>query len=103
MKKLQLSKASPRHPWNKVKLIGAKPPPRAKHVWSIRTMLQIEGRKRDLPLFNLSIDSKLRRCDVVGVKVEDVAPRGYALRFDNSQVGASTCDNSGIFYYTSQQ
>jgi hypothetical protein len=55
----------PRHPWNKGKIIGAKPPLRAKHVWSIRTMLQIEGRKRDLALFNLAIDSKLRGCDVV--------------------------------------
>ena len=69
----------PRHPWNKGKLIGAKPPLRAKHVWAIRTMLQIGGRKRDLALFNLAIDSKLRGCDVVSVKVEDVAPRGYAI------------------------
>ena len=69
----------PRHSWNKGKLIGAKPPLRAKHVWSIRTMLQIEGRKRDLALFNLAIDSKLRGCDVVSLKVEDVAPRGYAI------------------------
>ena len=68
-----------RHPWNKGKLIGAKPPLRAKHVWAIRTMLQIGGRKRDLALFNLAIDSKLRGCDVVSVKVEDVAPRGYAI------------------------
>ena len=42
-------------------------------------MLQIEGRKRDLALFNLAIDSKLRGCDVVSVKVEDVAPRGYVV------------------------
>jgi len=41
--------------------------------------LQIEGRKRDLALFNLAIDSKLRGCDVVAVRVEDVAPNGYAL------------------------
>jgi hypothetical protein len=68
-----------RRPWNKGKLIGAKPPLRAKHVWSIRTMLQIEGRKRDLGLFNLAIDRKLRGCDVVSVKVEDVSPRGYAI------------------------
>ena len=49
-----------RTPWNKGKLIGAKPPLRPKHVWSIRTKLQVEGRKRDLALFNLAIDSKLR-------------------------------------------
>jgi integrase len=66
-------------PWNKGKLIGAKPPLRSKHVWSIRTKLQIEGRKRDLALFNLAIDSKLRGCDVVSICVEDIAPRGYAV------------------------
>src|SRR6202022_2555818 len=46
-------------------------------VWSIRTKLQIEGRARDLAMFNLAIDSKLRGCDVVGTKVEDVAASGY--------------------------
>src|SRR6266700_7143715 len=68
-----------REPWNKGKLIGAKPPLRPKHVWSIRTKLQIAGRTRDLAMFNLAIDSKLRGCDVVALKVEDVAPNGYAL------------------------
>ena len=57
--------ASKRTPWNKGKLIGAKPPLLAKHVWSIRTKLQIEKRTRDLAMFNLAIDSKLRGCDVV--------------------------------------
>ena len=57
--------ASRREPWNKGKLIGAKPPLRPKHVWSIRTKLQIAGRTRDLAMFNLAIDSKLTRlrCD----------------------------------------
>src|SRR5262249_4486638 len=68
-----------RPPWNKGRLIGAKPPLRPSHVWAIRTKLQIEARKRDLALFNLAIDSKLRGCDVVAVRVEDVAPNGYAL------------------------
>jgi integrase len=68
-----------RVPWNKGKLIGAKPPLRAKHVWSIRTKLQVEGRTRDLAMFNLAIDSKLRGCDVVALKIEDVAPSGYAV------------------------
>jgi hypothetical protein len=63
-------------PWNKGKLIGARPPLQTKHVWSIRTKLQMDGKKRDLAMFNLAIDSKLRGCDVVHVKVEDVAPRG---------------------------
>jgi integrase len=66
-------------PWNKGKLIGAKPPLWPKHVWSIRTKLQIEGRILELALFNLAIDSKLRGCDVVTLKVEDVAPNGYAV------------------------
>ena len=68
-----------RPPWNKGKLVGAKPPLRPSHVWSIRTKLQIEGRTRDLALFNLAIDSKLRGCDVVAVRVSDVAPNGYTL------------------------
>jgi hypothetical protein len=66
-----------RVPWNKGKLTGAKPPLRPKHVWSIRTKLQIEGRARDLAMFNLAIDSKLRGCDVVAIRVEDVAASGY--------------------------
>ena len=64
---------------NKGKLIGAKPPLRPKHVWSIRTKLQIADRKRDLAMFKLAIDSKLRGCDVVALKVEDIAPHGYAI------------------------
>jgi integrase len=66
-------------PWNKGKLIGPKPPLQPKHVWAIRTRLQLTGRTRDLALFNLAIDSKLRGCDVVSLKVEDVAPHGYAV------------------------
>jgi len=60
--------APKRVPWNKGKLTGAKPPLRPKHVWSIRTKLQIEGRARDLAMFNLAIDSKLRGCDVVAIR-----------------------------------
>jgi integrase len=71
--------ASKRIPWNKGKLTGAKPPLRPKHVWSIRTKLQMADRKRDLALFNLAIDSKLRGCDVIALKVEDIAPHGYAV------------------------
>src|SRR6266550_242440 len=60
-------------------LVGAKPPLRPKHVWSIRTKLQIAGRTRDLAMFNLAIDSKLRGCDVCSLKVENVAPHGHAI------------------------
>src|SRR5215468_11958352 len=69
-----------RTPCNKGKLIGPKPPLRPKHVWSIRTRLRVEGRSRDLALFNVAIHSKLRGCDVVALGVEDVAPRGWRRR-----------------------
>ena len=66
-------------PWNKGKMIGAKPPLQAKHVWSIRTRLQMDRKTRDLAMFNVAIDSKLRGCDVVRLKVEDVAPCGLTV------------------------
>jgi integrase len=66
-------------PWNKDKLIGAKPPLRLKHVWAIRSTLQLSGRIRDLALFNLGVDSKLRGCDLVSLRVADVAPQGHAI------------------------
>ena len=61
------------------KLTGSKPPLQPKHVWAIRTRLQLSRRIRDLALFNLAIDSKLRGCDLVNLRVGDVAPHGYAL------------------------
>jgi integrase len=70
---------SSRVPWNKGKLIGPRPALRQKHVWAIRTRLQMEEQVRDLALFNLAIDSKLRGCDVVAVRVDDVAPNGHAV------------------------
>jgi hypothetical protein len=74
------SPTSPRRtPWNKGKLIGAKPPLRIKHVWAIRSTLQLSSRARDLALFNLGIDSKLRGCDLVSLRVADVAPQGVPL------------------------
>lgn len=73
-----VERASKRVPWNKGNIIGAKPPLGPKHVWSIRTKLQVEGRLRDLALFNVAIDSKLRGCDVVALKVDDIAPSGYS-------------------------
>src|SRR4051794_33818952 len=69
---------APRVASNKGKLIGQKPPLRPKHVRSIRTKLHMEGRVRDLAMFNLAIDSKLRGCDVVALRVEDIAPSDYA-------------------------
>jgi hypothetical protein len=71
------SKAQPAPPtWNRGKPTGSKPPLRPGHVWLIRAKLQLEGRTRDLALFNLAIDSKLRGCDLVTLRVDDVAPNG---------------------------
>ena len=66
-------------PWNKGKFVGAKPPLRPSHVWSIRTNLQMGDKKRELALFNLAIDSKPRGCDAVAVRVDDVAPSGFSM------------------------
>ncbi len=63
-----MSSTPRREPWNKGRLIGQKPPLRPKHVWSIRTRLQMDRRTRDLAMFNLAIDSKLRGCDVVALR-----------------------------------
>jgi len=68
--------APKRIPWNKGKLIGPRPP--LKHVWAIRTTLQIEQQVRDLALFNLAIDIELRGCNVVAIRVNDVAPNGHS-------------------------
>ena len=65
--------------WNKGKIIGPRPPLRPEHVWSIRARLHLERRLRDLALFNLAIDSKLRGCDLVALRVSEIAPNGYAL------------------------
>ena len=64
-------------PWNKGRLIGQKRPLKPKEVWTIRVRLQLERRRRDLALFNLAIDSKLRGCDLVGLRVADVCVGGY--------------------------
>lgn len=61
-----------RAPWNKGKLVGQKAPLKLKEIWAIRIRLQLSQRVRDLALFNMSIDSKLRACDLVNLKVRDV-------------------------------
>jgi len=60
-------------PWNKGKLIGQKPPLKLNEIWAIRIRLQIAKKIRDLAMFNLALDSKLRSCDLVKLKVRDVA------------------------------
>ena len=70
-------------PWNKGALVGSKPPLKPKQVWSIRLGLQRQGRTRDLALFDLAIDSKLRGCDLVALRIADVVinatPRHRAI------------------------
>jgi integrase len=70
------SPASQRDPWNKGRLIGQKRPLKPRDVWSIRGRLQLEHRARDLAMFNLAIDSKLRGCDLVRLQVDDVCAGG---------------------------
>ena len=73
-------------PWNKGKLVGQKAPLRLKEIWAIRIRLQLANRIRDLALFNLAIDSKLRSCDLVKLRVcdlargERIAPRAIVMQ-----------------------
>lgn len=60
-------------PWNKGRLIGQKSPLSMQDIWSIRMKLQNEGRLRDLALFNMGLDSKLRACDLLNLRVSDVS------------------------------
>ena len=116
---------TPRRGPYKGKLIGAKAPLLPKHVWLVRTKLQVAIRTRDLAMFNLAIDSKLRACDIVALKVEDVAPSGYAVdrasvrrkktgqpvRFELTEQTRQAVDdylrtagkNSGEFLFTSRR
>ena len=73
---VELKGVQSRAPWNKGRLVGQKRPLRPKEVWAIRVRLQMEGHKRDLALFNLAIDSKLRGCDLVSLRVDDIATGG---------------------------
>jgi hypothetical protein len=63
---------SSRVPWNKGRLTGQKPPLKLKEIWAIRVRLQLSSRVRDLAMFNLAIDSKLRACDLTKLRVRDV-------------------------------
>ena len=78
--------ALPPGPWNKGKLVGQKAPLKLKHIWAIRVRLELVDRARELALFNLAIDSKLRSCDLVKLRVRDVchgdrvAPRAIIMQ-----------------------
>jgi hypothetical protein len=61
-----------RVPWNKGRLTGQKPPLKLKEIWAIRIRLRLSARVRDLAMFNLAIDSKLRACDLTRLKVRDI-------------------------------
>ena len=63
-------------PWNKGKLVGQKAPLKPPEVWAIRVRLQLAGKKRDLALFNLAVDSKLRGCDLLSIRVSDLRMGG---------------------------
>jgi hypothetical protein len=65
-----------RRPWNRGRLVGPKPPLKLKEIWAIRIRLQVAQRLRDLALFNLALDSKLRGCDLVRLRVADVTLAG---------------------------
>ena len=60
-------------PWNKGKLVGQKAPFKLREIWAIRVRLQMQGRLRELAMFNLRVDSKLRACDLVSLRVRDVS------------------------------
>jgi hypothetical protein len=62
-----------REPWNKGKLVGQKAPLKLRDIWAIRVRRELGDRKRELALFNLAIDGKLRGCDLVRLRVRDIA------------------------------
>jgi len=66
-------------PWNKNRIIGPKPPLKPQEIWAIRVRLALDKKVRDLALFNLAIDSKLRGCDLVKLKVRDIAHSGKTV------------------------
>ena len=96
-----------REPWNKGKIVGQKAPFKVKDIWAPRVRLQMERRARELALFDLRIDSKLRGCDLVKLKVRDVfhgdqvASRAVVMQhktqrpvqFEITQVLATRCRN----------
>ena len=74
--------SQPHEPWNKGKLIGQKAPLKLKDIWAIRIRLQLGHKVRDLALFNLAIDSKLRACDLVKLRVSDISHGGQMASRD---------------------
>lgn len=82
-------------PWNKGKLVGQKPPLKPKNIWAIRIHLQHENQVRDLAMFNLAIDRKLRGCDLVNLRVRDVTHADQILpRWSCSERRNGRCNSS---------
>jgi integrase len=71
---------SDKSPWNKGKLVGQKAPLKPPEVWAIRVRLELAGKSRDLALFNLAVDSKLRGCDLLRIRVSDIRTGGEIRR-----------------------
>ena len=72
-----INHAAARHvPWNKGKLVGQKAPLKQREIWAIRVRLQLKQDARELALFNLAIDSKLRSCDLIRLRVRDICQGG---------------------------
>jgi integrase len=74
---IDYTERTPRRPWNIGRIVGAKPPLKPKHIWSIRALLRAEGKLRDLAMLNLAVDSKLRGCDLVRLKITDLVVAGH--------------------------
>jgi hypothetical protein len=72
--------------WNKGKLVGQKTPLKLKAIWALRIRLQLTEKIRDLALFNLAIDSKLRGCDLLSLKVSDIA-QGRSIMLGGTSTG----------------
>ena len=87
-------------PWNKGKLVGQKSPLKPQQVWAIRVRLQLAGKKRDLALFNLAIDSKLRGCNLLSLRVSDLR-MGAEIR-SRAKIIQSKTGNAVQFEVTKQ-
>ena len=95
-KESEIETSQSREPWNKGKLIGQKPPLKLKDIWAIRIHLQLGKRIRDLAMFNLAIDSKLRGCDLItsGFAMLPMVTRCYRGRLSFNERRSGLCNLS---------
>ncbi len=80
--------------WNKGRVVGQKRPLLPKHVWAIRVRLELAGNIRDLAIFNTAIDSKLRGCDLVKLKVAEICRKTGNLRAGQLLLGHTKMDST---------